>query len=147
MNKFHQDTYPKGVSVILDCGLTFKYDLNSVLIKSKIGNKTTGKLQNRIRRPALNTLCQAFVMNHSDCGDIFYKQVFNINFHQKLGKLQCNIYPVKITIITKIITITIKFCHVWQCSFSKFDTDIYHSTKFWFFLKKLQRWTVFYFRE
>ena len=58
-------------------------------------SKTIGllcKLQIFFPRAALITIYKAFIRPHLDYGDIFYDQVYNLSFHQKLESTQYNAY-------------------------------------------------------
>ena len=41
-------------------------------------------------KPVLKTMYKTFVTPHLDYGDIFYDEVYNENFHQKLESIQYN---------------------------------------------------------
>ena len=71
--------------MILDFSLTFDEHLTSVESKT---NKTISL--NNLPRQALITRCKAFVSPHLNFGDILYDQTYNVSFHQKLEKIQCN---------------------------------------------------------
>ena len=57
-------------------------------------SKTIGllcKLQNLIPRAAFITIYKAFVTPHLDYRDIFYDQLYNMYFQQKLESIQYNV--------------------------------------------------------
>ena len=54
-------------------------------------NKIIGllqKLQKTLPRPALITMCKAFMRPHLDYGDIIYDEAYNGTFHEKLESIQ-----------------------------------------------------------
>ena len=56
-------------------------------------NKTVSlsrKIQNKLPRVPLITICKSFIRPHLDYIDILYDQTFNNSFHERLGSIQYN---------------------------------------------------------
>ena len=49
------------------------------------------KLQNKLSRTPLVTICKSFVRPHLDYGNILYDQAFNNSFHERFESIQYNV--------------------------------------------------------
>ena len=82
--------YKKHLGIFLDAQLTFEEHLKVISTKT---NKTIGllrKWQNILSRPALMTICKAFVRPHLDYVEVIYDEANKERFHQKLESIQSN---------------------------------------------------------
>ena len=79
--------YQKHLGIFLCALLTFEEHLKVITTKVNKTMGVLGKLQKKLPRAVLMTICKTFVRPHLDYGDIISDEACNKVFHQKLRSI------------------------------------------------------------